>query len=136
MGPMATASESARLCVPNKYAVTATRANPSRLPVRTPATMVSPPRISGLSTARVRTRSAGKTGDDCVGFSGPRASTLRLGRGREGLASGGQGGFVVGMVGHFLDVFGVADLVVLVKHEYGATLDAQLLDERPVVRTE
>ena len=66
-GPTATASESARLCVPSRYAVRATRAKPMMLPVTMPAPMVRPPRTSGLSTARVITRSAAKTGSgDCV----------------------------------------------------------------------
>ena len=36
-GPIATASESAWLCVPSRYAVNATRSTPSALPVATPS---------------------------------------------------------------------------------------------------
>ena len=68
-GPIATASESAALCVPSRYATSATRPTPSTLPVRTPATIVRPPRTSGLSTARVMTRSALTADDDSVEFS-------------------------------------------------------------------
>ncbi len=52
IGPMATASESAWLCVPRKDAVRATRPKPRMLPVSTPSTSVRPPRTKGLSTAR------------------------------------------------------------------------------------
>jgi hypothetical protein len=38
------------------------------LPVRTPATIISPPRTNGLSTARVMTRSALTAADGSVEF--------------------------------------------------------------------
>jgi hypothetical protein len=55
IGPTATARASAALCVPNKYAVSATRKKPIRLPVMSPALMASPPRTIGLPAARPNT---------------------------------------------------------------------------------
>src|SRR5215472_3971851 len=136
MGPSATASESARLYVPKRDAVTATRTNPITLPVRTPATSVSPPRTSGLSTARVSGCAGALSGVGVVKLSRNLAPTGLCGGGAARTASGRKRRFVVGMVRHFLDVLGVPDLVVAVQHEDRAALDAQLLDKRPVLGAE
>src|ERR1035441_5619918 len=126
-GPMATASESAKLCVPSRYAISATRPTPSTLPVRTPATIVKPPRSSGLSTARVIARTGLTAADDSVEFSpdlkreGPRppparpAFARRLHRWNARAFRRRQRGFVVREIGYFLDVLGMANLVVRVQ---------------------
>src|ERR1035438_5534383 len=149
MGPMATASESARACVPSRYAVSATRRKPSRLPVTRPATITSPPRTSGLSTARFRTRSALNAGVGSVELmaswevADPIAGTLFAkrpdagsGRGRERVPCRLQRRFVIRMIGDFLYIFRVAHPIVPVDHENGAAFDTQVLNQRAVVGAE
>src|ERR1017187_506269 len=146
-GPMATASESALLCVPSRYAISATRPTPSTLPVRTPATIVKPPRSRGLSTARVIARSGLTAADDSVEFSPdlkrrgrasrPRgAITCRLRRWGARASGRRQRGFVVREIGYFLDVLGMANLVVRVQHENRPALNSQFLDQSSVICAE
>src|SRR5579883_3075091 len=153
MGPIATASESARLCMPSSAAARATRPNPRILPMRTPATRVSPPRINGLSTARERPRSErraesweGKLRETseriplpCVSRTGWQGSGALLpplrGR-RSGATRSRQRGLVVREVRNFLHVLRVPDLIVLVHHKDRAALDPQFFDQRAVVRAE
>src|SRR5262249_25030268 len=129
MGPMATASESALLCVPSKCAVSATRPKPMTLPVITPATRGSPPRTSGLSTARAIVRRSEATGDGGVLLSETSRCDLRC---ASRAARGSKRVFVVRMVGHFLHVFGVDHFIVGVEHEDGAALDAEVVDQSAV----
>src|ERR1017187_3734372 len=147
-GPMATASESAKLCVPSRYAISATRPTPSTLAVRTPATIVKPPRSSGLSTARARARS-GLTAADVSVESSPdlnreqprfplgAAFYVRPLRRCGARASGRrQRGFVVREIGYFLDVLGMANLVVRIQHEDRPALNSQFLDQSSVICAE
>src|ERR1035441_8004076 len=98
------------------------RPTPSTLPVRTPATIVRPPRTSGLSTARVLTRSALKAADDSVEFS---PDLKRCGRASRARAAGRrQSGFVVREIGYFLDILGMTNPVVGIQHKNRPTLDS------------
>src|SRR5579872_2643060 len=128
IGPIATASESAALRVPRKYAVRATRRKPSMFPVTIPATIVSPPRTSGLPAARA-------TLDSRLPSSRP-ARTLARRSGPGGVPGcvlgGREGGIVVRMVGHLFDILHVADKVLPVEHKNRPALDAQILDQRAV----
>src|ERR1700730_2237924 len=58
------------------------------------------------------------------------AQAARLGGGR--FARRFEGGLEVGLVGYFLDVLDVNDLVILVEHKDRAREQVQLLDERAV----
>src|ERR1700742_690128 len=53
------------------------------------------------------------------------------GRGRRA-TGGSKRRFVIGMVRHFLHIFGVTNFVVAVEHEDGATFDTQFFDQRAV----
>src|SRR5262249_54199601 len=66
--------------------------------------------------------------------SGPRYCTLRRSRAR--VPRRRQRRFVIRMVGHFLHVLRVPDLVLPVQHEDRAALDPELLDQRAVVGAE
>src|ERR1019366_4572930 len=128
--------------------MSATRPTPSTLPVRTPATIVRPPRSSGLSTARVMARSGLAAADDSVEFSpdlkkeGPRPPPARAAFTRPlrhfGARASGrrQRGFVVREIGYFLDVLGMANLVVRVKHKDRPALNSQFLDQSSVICAE
>src|SRR5581483_11094017 len=137
------ASESAWVCVPSRYAVSATRAKPMTLPVMIPAVMVSPPRTSGLSTARVRTRSLSTGVDESVPRIIPQAGpNPAIEQGREdpvlrcGLARRSKSTVVIGEIGNFLHILGVLDSVVLVQYENRAALDPQFLDQSAVIAAE
>src|SRR5450759_411266 len=143
-GPMATASESAALCVPSRYATSATRPTPSTLPVRTPATIVRPPRSSGLSPARVFTRSALTAADDSVEFSPDlkaaaalpaRAAAFARRLRRWGARASGRRkcGFVVREIGYFLDILGMTNPVVRIQHENRPAFNSQFLDQSSVI---
>ena len=67
---------------------------------------VSPPRTSGFSTARTKTRSALSSGDGELVFVGALS-----GRGGRRASGGGQRRFVIGMVRHFLHILGMAHLL-------------------------
>src|SRR5258707_2075327 len=110
IGLVATARESAALCVPRRNAVRATRKKPRMFPVIIPATMVSPPRTSGLPAAR-------RTFDSSV----PRSRPVRPVGSDSGAGGfrGSEGCIIIGMVGHLFHVLDVPDDVVLIQHEYG-----------------
>src|SRR5262249_14338606 len=125
-GPNATANESARLCVPSRYAVSATRTNPMMLPVSTPATRVKPPRQSALPVTRSETVaevefSDASTSGCAGGSSGPGRSECCV---------------IVGMIGHFGNVLGVDNPVTLVQHENRAAFDTKILNQGPVSSAE
>src|SRR5260370_21267826 len=128
IGPIATASESAALRVPRKYAVRATRAKPRMFPVTMPATIVSPPRTSGLPAARA-------TLDSRLPSSRP-ARTLARGSGAGGVSGcvfcSGEGGIIIRMVGHLFDILYVADEVFPVEHKNRPAIDSQILDQRAI----
>src|SRR5260370_6081298 len=128
IGPMATASESAALRVPRKYAVRATRKKPRMFPVTIPATIVSPPRTSGLPAARATLAS-----------SLPSSRPARTGGGESGAGGfsgcafgSGARGIIIRMVGHLLDILDVPDEVAAIEHENRPALDPQIFDQRAV----
>src|ERR1700683_3143857 len=82
-------------------------------PATMPATIVSPPRTSGLPAARAIFDS-------------------RLSRSGGGVFCSSEGGIVIRMVRHLLDVLDVADEVVAVEHENRPALDAEVFDQRPI----
>src|SRR5215471_10154355 len=125
---MATARESAALCVPRKYAVRATRKKPRMFPVTMPATIVSPPRTRGLPAARATVASRlpnskpARTGDGESGAGG-----------LSGCAFGsGEGGVIIRMVGHLFHVLNIPDQVARVEYENRPALDSQIFDQRAV----
>src|SRR5437879_4283874 len=92
-----------------------------------PATMVSPPRTSGLPAARA-------TLDSRLSSSRPArpASPCASGRGGRGGLRGGEGGVIIGMIRYLFDVLDVPDGIVPVQYENRAALDAQVLDQGPI----
>src|SRR3984957_19755377 len=92
-------------------------------PVTMPATIVSPPRTRGLPAARATLASR-------------PARLIAIGSGAGGLSGcvfgGGEGGIIIGMVGHLFDILYVPDEVVSVQHENRPALDSQILDQRTV----
>src|SRR6266508_1737931 len=113
-----------------------TRPNPRMLPVLIPAPMVSPLRTSGLSTARVNTRSAPAAGVCGPVFRRTPSPALSSGAFRHGVADGRKGRIVIREIRYFLHVFDVTQRVVTVEHENRAALDPELLDQRAVIRAE
>src|SRR4051812_37670521 len=88
-----------------------------------PATIVSPPRTSGLPAARA-------TLDSIVSWSRPtRPTSFSSGCGGFRRC---QGGIIIRMVGNLFYVLDVADHVVLIQYEDGAALDPQIFDQRSV----
>src|SRR5690242_1026689 len=104
------------------------------LPVTIPAPIVNPPRTSGLSTARVNTRSAAIGSGECVLMPARARRSLRaLGH---GLLYRRQRGRVVRVRSQFRDVLYVANHVVPVYDENCAAEDTQFLNQRPIIGAE
>src|SRR5579862_447042 len=107
------------------------------LPVIMPAPMVRPPRTSGLSTARVSTRSARTGVGESVLRLCPRAPPVQARGSVSNRGTGrGQRCFIIREIGHFLHVLRVLYGVVLVHHENGAAYDAQFLDQGAILAAE
>src|SRR5262249_12731098 len=108
--------------------MSATRKNPRMLPVIIPATIVNPPRTSGLPAARATVASS-------LSSSGPvRPAAMESGArglGGDGLRSR-KGSIVIRMVGHFFHILDIPDDVVGVEHENRAALDPQVLYESAI----
>src|SRR5437660_847157 len=123
MGPIATASVSAALCVPSRNAARATRKKPRIFPAMMPATMTSPPRTRGLPAARISLDSR---------LSSSQLARPSAGESGAGGFCSGERGIIIRMVGYLFDVFDMPDDVVFVQHENGPALDPQVLDQSAI----
>src|SRR5579872_692184 len=108
-----------------------------------------PPRTSGLSTARPNALSLARSafsgvsfGVVCPVFSGNPGSRSGPPRFRSGRCRGCRSSrrrkrrIIVRMLGNFFHILHVPDHVFPVQNENGSALNAQVLDQRPVVVTE